>query len=339
MKRQSKQNEVIVYDRNIDTIDAIWTFILCAIVASLVASIIAGVVTGLIRVMFSLGNGITSNKYIICFQYLLIYIAMLFVLVRYSKKRQINLRSEITLTKSKQPWSIVLSIVCAILCIAVCAPFISFVEYGLGKLGYHPNSSGLPLKTFWDLILNIIFVALLPAVVEEIVYRGVILKGLLKKCAPWVAILLTSFVFMLAHGSLEQCVYQFILGIVLTYIAYSTGNILYSMITHFTNNFIVILLSFIQMKTKPWNINFSHSFNIVWVTILFVVGLAILASLVYLWTKKLHKKETVTLGEEQPLVEEEITQNHKWTKEEILLGLLGMAIMLTIWITGTLSGF
>lgn len=339
MKKSSNENEVVVYDKKLNTIDAIWTFILCAIVASLVASVIAGVVTGLIRVMFSLGNGITSNKYIICFQYLLIYATMLFVLVRYAKKRKINLRGVVPFTQSKQPWSIVLSIVCAIVCVAICAPFISFVEYGFGKLGYHPNSTGLPLKTFFDLILNIIFVALLPAVVEEIVYRGVILKGLLKKCAPWVAILLTSFVFMLAHGSLEQCVYQFILGVVLTYIAYSTGNILYSMIAHFTNNFVVILLSYIQAKTTPWNINFSHSVNIVWVTVLFVVGLAILATLVYLWTKKLHKKETVTLGEEQPLSEEQLTQNHKWTKEEILLGLLGLAIMLAIWITGTLSGF
>lgn len=337
MSKQNKEKEIVVYDKKLTTLDAIWVFILCAIVASLVATIISGVVLALVRIMFSTGQNITHNKYAICFQYLMMYLAMLYTLYLYAKKKKVNLRNEITLTKPKQKSSIFYAILCAILCIVVCAPFISLVEHSFSLAGYHPENVGLPLQSAWDLILNIIFVALLPAVVEEMIYRGVILRGLSRKCKPWLAILLTSIVFMLAHGSLEQCVYQLILGLVLSYIAYSTGNIMYSMIAHFTNNFVVIILSFIQNHTRPWTIDFANIGNIVWVVILFVLGLALLIGLLYLWTKKRFKTEVVTADDD--LEGDSDPQNKKWNKEEILFFTLGIAIMLAIWVIGTVAGF
>lgn len=339
MRQNSNDKEVIIYDKKITTIDAIWVFILCAVVASLVATIVSGVVLALIRIAFGLGVNITHNKYAICFQYLMVYVTMFYFLYLYVKKKRIALRHEVQLTKAKQTSSIFYSIGFALLCLAICIPFISLIEHGFSLVGYHPASESLPLKSFWDFILNIVFVAFLPAVVEEIVYRGVILKGFEQKCKPWVAILITSFVFMLAHGSLEQCVYQFILGLILTYIAYSTGNILYSMIAHFTNNFVVILLSYIQNNTTPWVINFSNAINVVWVVLLFVLGGALLVTVLYVWTKRVLRKETTTTGVMTQNGEQVEIVSKKWSKEEVLFFLLGLGIMLAIWILGTVAGF
>lgn len=85
--------------------------------------------------------------------------------------------------------------------------------------------------------LGVLSVVVLAPVVEELVFRGAIQGHLLKKWKnPTHAILVSSLVFGLVHGNLEQSPFAFILGLALGWIYYRTGSLLPGMLMHFVNN-------------------------------------------------------------------------------------------------------
>ena len=73
-------------------------------------------------------------------------------------------------------------------------------------------------------------------VLEEIVCRGYMMRGMLQYMKPWQAIAISAFLFAAIHGNLAQGVTAFILGILLGWIYYRTGSLLMSMMIHFAVN-------------------------------------------------------------------------------------------------------
>ena len=73
-------------------------------------------------------------------------------------------------------------------------------------------------------------------VLEEIVCRGYMMRGMLQYLKPWQAIAISAFLFAAIHGNLAQGVTAFILGILLGWIYYRTGSLLMSMMIHFIVN-------------------------------------------------------------------------------------------------------
>ena len=57
----------------------------------------------------------------------------------------------------------------------------------------------------------------------------------------FVAVTVSTLLFVLMHGALQQTVYQLVMGIMLGYVACVGGSILYSIILHFLNNTFVLL--------------------------------------------------------------------------------------------------
>ncbi|MCL4811549.1 MAG: ABC transporter permease subunit [Vicinamibacteraceae bacterium] len=94
----------------------------------------------------------------------------------------------------------------------------------------------LPLWTTW------LFVALLPAVCEELLFRGFIMRGL-RRLGMWPAIVISALLFGLAHASIYRLLPTFALGIVLGYAAWRTGSIVTSMAVHALNNGLVATLA------------------------------------------------------------------------------------------------
>lgn len=92
-------------------------------------------------------------------------------------------------------------------------------------------------------ILGIICICVLPAIVEESIFRGVILRSFGSQNA-WKGILISSALFSLMHGSAQQTMYQFVIGIVLGLVAVKTNSIYPSMLLHFLNNAISVVLLF-----------------------------------------------------------------------------------------------
>ncbi len=116
----------------------------------------------------------------------------------------------------------------------------------LKSAGLIVSGTSINLSTPWHLICYVIALAILPAVSEEIFFRGVLVKGL-DKAKPICAILLVSLCFGLYHLSLSKFIYQFIFGAMLCLLYYATESLLSCVIAHFINNFTVILSMYLKV--------------------------------------------------------------------------------------------
>jgi membrane protease YdiL (CAAX protease family) len=93
-----------------------------------------------------------------------------------------------------------------------------------------------------EMIVVLFTVALLPAVAEELVFRGILLNDLTKTFNNvHVSVFVSAFVFSFIHFQFFGFFPRLLLGIVLGYLYITSGNILISMLMHFTNNAVVVL--------------------------------------------------------------------------------------------------
>lgn len=93
-----------------------------------------------------------------------------------------------------------------------------------------------------DLIINLFIIALLPAIGEELFFRGTLQKVLLRMSEkPWLAIFISSVIFALLHGTFFKVLPIFALGILLGTVYYYTRNLWYTITIHFLNNAFAVL--------------------------------------------------------------------------------------------------
>ena len=86
-------------------------------------------------------------------------------------------------------------------------------------------------------VYGFLAVAIAAPVLEELIFRGIILDGLLKRRSKWSAIIISSLLFGLLHLNPWQFVGATILGIFIGWVYSRTHNIMYCMFIHFVNNF------------------------------------------------------------------------------------------------------
>ena len=109
----------------------------------------------------------------------------------------------------------------------------------------------LKMDNIRDLLFNLFLIAIIPAIGEEMFFRGVIqkkLKNILRN--PHIAILITSFIFSAIHMQFFGFLPRFFLGMVLGYLFYYSGNLWMSVIAHFINNALAILLMYLPFAKK-----------------------------------------------------------------------------------------
>lgn len=95
--------------------------------------------------------------------------------------------------------------------------------------------------------LNALYTVILAPVYEEIIFRKII-GGKLLKYGQGVAIVISSIMFGLFHGNLNQFFYAFFLGMLLAFIYVKTGNIKYSIIVHMMLNAVGTVISVLVMQ-------------------------------------------------------------------------------------------
>jgi membrane protease YdiL (CAAX protease family) len=78
----------------------------------------------------------------------------------------------------------------------------------------------------------LLFIALVPAVVEELLFRGYAQRRLLERWPPAVAILVTSILFGLCHGTAHAILFATILGVWFGVVAWRTGSAIPGMVCH-----------------------------------------------------------------------------------------------------------
>jgi membrane protease YdiL (CAAX protease family) len=95
-------------------------------------------------------------------------------------------------------------------------------------------------------LANLLIIALLPGIGEELIFRGVLQKqiGLLLR-NPVVAIWISAFIFSAIHLQFEGFLPRMILGAVLGYLYYWTGNLWVPVIAHAFNNGIQVILIYV----------------------------------------------------------------------------------------------
>ena len=83
--------------------------------------------------------------------------------------------------------------------------------------------------------LYVFVLTVVPAIVEEFAFRGIVL-GSLKKYGSGYAIIVSAVLFGLMHGNIVQIPFATLLGLVMGYVAVATGSIIPCVIIHFLNN-------------------------------------------------------------------------------------------------------
>lgn len=109
------------------------------------------------------------------------------------------------------------------------------------------------MHTVSDYILSLLVIALAPAIIEEVFFRGAmqqILVGWTKN--PWMGILITSIIFSAVHGSYFGFLPRVALGIILGLIYYKSNNLWLNIFMHFINNGVVVTQMYILIQMgKP----------------------------------------------------------------------------------------
>ena len=142
-------------------------------------------------------------------------------------------------------------------------PFVSFTYFLNQSIGIpewltkYDQTAYLVTKAFLvmnspiDLIINLLILAVLPAIGEELVFRGFLQKKIISfSNKPYLAILFTAFLFSIIHMQFEGVLPRFILGSVLGFLFYFSSNIWIPIIAHFINNSLIVILSYPALNNK-----------------------------------------------------------------------------------------
>ena len=110
----------------------------------------------------------------------------------------------------------------------------------MGSIGVNIPEADFSIKkpTALALLLQFLYIVILAPLIEEILYRGVIL-GSLAKYGQGTAILVSAVCFGLMHGNIPQAVSAFGTGLIYAVIAINCGSIYPSLMIHMINNLLV----------------------------------------------------------------------------------------------------
>lgn len=103
---------------------------------------------------------------------------------------------------------------------------------------------------FWGSFLKVAVVA---PIIEETLFRGIIMHGLMRNYKKWYAILLSGILFSVFHLNPWQMTYTFFLGLFLGWLMIRTRSLPLCIIAHSINNIIVLL-------SITWNDKIQGSF-------------------------------------------------------------------------------
>ena len=116
----------------------------------------------------------------------------------------------------------------------------------------------LRADNIFEMAFVFFIIAIIPAVSEEVMFRGYIQKSFELKMKPFTAALITAIFFGLYHFNPYGIIPLILLGLFFGYAAYKSNSIIVPMVLHFLNNFIAIALFYvigddelIETKVQP----------------------------------------------------------------------------------------
>ncbi len=148
---------------------------------------------------------------------------------------------------------------------------VSWLNVGFLKLlelcGY--NYSGLNLDLSGGMIVPaLVVVALIPALFEETLFRGVLLNNIERDTGTVNAVFICGFCFALFHANPVQTVYQFVCGCAFALLAVRSRSVVPCMIAHFLNNAVILILGACGLDTDGTVFDWAPLWAAVLVTVL-----------------------------------------------------------------------
>jgi len=149
--------------------------------------------------------------------------------------------------------------------------------------GYELPESTLAMNHFGHYVMMVFALAVIPAIWEELIFRGLILQGL-QKYGAVTAVIVSSLLFSLIHLSPAQTIYQFFFGAICAIVYLRTKNLTYPIILHFVNNFLIVTYTYITRGMADEYITWNAT-TIIAAVILLIVGIAVIIGVMKLLRK------------------------------------------------------
>lgn len=184
------------------------------------------------------------------------------------------------------------NILIIILLTYLCMPLLSLLNY-ISMFFVHSKVTDMfQVAGTNPLGLNLLLIAVVPAVVEELVFRGILFHSYRRNNILRAGIL-SAFLFGLMHLNVNQFLYAFAMGIIFAFVIEATGSIFSSMLMHFVinANSVIAYYMYGQIKEMAGDeltkqiTDIQSDFAVgttVSLVVMALIGL-ILAALVYYW--------------------------------------------------------
>jgi membrane protease YdiL (CAAX protease family) len=113
------------------------------------------------------------------------------------------------------------------------------------------TSDLLGVTTFGGLMVNLLLIAFVPALGEELFFRGALQRIFSDWKGAYVAIWVTAFVFSTIHFQFYGFLPRFLLGAFFGYLVIWSGSLWLPILAHFTNNAVTILFFYFKFNKYP----------------------------------------------------------------------------------------
>lgn len=231
-----------------------------------------------------------NNSYILSVIIQLSFIFSVFIVGYF---RRVNFLEKHEFKRFITPKQLFIIILMTVVLLLFVMPFSTIISSMISKLHKNPLKASFETKTTSDLLIQLLLVAIMPAICEEIFFRAAFAKAA-RTIGFMFSVILTSIIFAMMHGSLQMFFYQFVASIIFMFVFFITKSIYPSMIMHAINNGFILVVSFIASTKKSSSLstkNIPDLSQATWLSfiltlILFLIGLAILFYLYFLLIKQ-----------------------------------------------------
>ena len=150
----------------------------------------------------------------------------------------------------------------------------------ISMLGYD-NSVNVTLSVHSDIALEFVLTAIVPGICEEILHRGMFMRGSAKQGYTRYGLLFSSLLFGLMHLNIQQFFYATILGCLMGVVVIVADSIYPAMIIHFMNNALSIYFS--NGIKYDWPLaNFKANIESAVFANGLIISIAVIAGLIFL---------------------------------------------------------
>lgn len=198
---------------------------------------------------------------------------------------------------------------------AIAINYISAIFQDFLGLEFTSSVSDITLNGGKETLLGVLSVAVVPAIMEETVIRGIVMQPL-RKYGDKYAIIASALLFAVMHGNMVQIPYTVIGGMLLGYLAVSTGSLWPSIVLHFINN----LYSVIALSV---NDNFGETASVI-VTGIMLVTFTVVGIIGFVKLLKIKYKMSLSNGNSVLTVGEKVSATLKNGPAIIALVLLAL---------------